>query len=215
MNYVVDPTFSVYRLVERMQNLSVVMNQRRTMSLISYEIENASIIDGAHTRIFSGFQYMSRFLRQQRRYQKLAARAESIYVFGVPDVEPPAIENVFYIHLSPTDRLTKEWFLISFGAEFCSALATEEISTITDPDDQRVFKGIWTSDADHVVILHDWLTSAVDARPLLLEARDYRKQVDLMSHSLRRLTDAINQMNEQAARRKIEQALRDASQSEN
>ena len=38
---------------------------------------------------------------QVKRYRKIAAAAETVYVFGVPDVAPPEIANVQYIHLKP------------------------------------------------------------------------------------------------------------------
>jgi len=164
--YTIDPSFSVYHLIERIEQQSILLNHRRTMSLISYEIENATLLDNAKTRVFAGFQYLSKFTPQIKRYQKLAASAESVYIFGVPDVQTPAIPNLNVIPLSVDDKLSREWFVIAHGVLYSSALATEEISRITDADDQRQFKGIWTFDIGVVSILHDWLASLVDARPL-------------------------------------------------
>lgn len=106
--YTVDPTFSVYHLIERIEQQSILLNHRRTMSLISYEIENATLIDHVSTRPFAGFQYFSKFLPQAKRYQRLAALSQSVYVFGVPDVEPPELPKVEYIRLTTTDQLAKE-----------------------------------------------------------------------------------------------------------
>ncbi|RMG73114.1 MAG: hypothetical protein D6711_11585 [Chloroflexi bacterium] len=174
----IAPGFSVYQLVERVQKFqgSALINSRRTMNIISYEIENTTIIDGARTRIFSAFQRMSRFLPQIKRYQKLAKHAESIYVFGVPDVPVPAISNVTYIYLEPHMQLAKEWFLVSYGKDYASALATEEITHIDSPNEQRQFKGIWTFDVSMVAILEEWLTRTVDARPLLVDESQHDGQ---------------------------------------
>jgi DICT domain-containing protein len=106
----IDPQFSVFRLVQRVQAQNTPLRHRRTMSQVSYEIENATLADSARNRIFSGFQYMSKFTPQVKRYTQMAAKAEAVYVFGVPDVEPPAIANVTYVPLSPKDQLAKECF---------------------------------------------------------------------------------------------------------
>jgi DICT domain-containing protein len=164
--YTVDPTFSAYSLIRRTEQQSILLNHRRTMSLSSTEIENATLRDGAATRIFAGFQRLGKFLPQVKRYEQIAARAESVTVFGVADVTPPLIPNLTYIPLSPSDQLAREWFVISHGDGYSSGLATEEVSEIDDRDDQRQLKGIWTFDAEKIVsIMHDWLTSPVDARP--------------------------------------------------
>lgn len=164
--YTVDPTFSAFGLIGRTEQQRIQLNHRRTMSLISAEIENATLRDGAVTRIFAGFQYLSKFTAQVKRYERIAARAESVYVFGVQDVTPPSIPKLIYIPLSSRDQLAREWFVISHGVDYSSALATEEVSEINDPDDQRQFKGIWTFDARIVSIMHDWLSSLVDANTL-------------------------------------------------
>jgi DICT domain-containing protein len=187
-NVTIDPSLSVYNLVQRTKQQRTLLNHRRTMSIISYEIENVVIVDHVKSRIFAGFQFMSRFLRQAKRYEKLAQSAESVYVFGVMDTQPPPIPNIRYIPLKATDQLAKEWFLVSDSPDYFSALATEELSSIQDPDEKRVFQGVWAFDEDIVTILQEWLTSLVDARPLTIERRNYRKQVSLMSDTMGRLT---------------------------
>ncbi|MEO8397397.1 MAG: DICT sensory domain-containing protein, partial [Chloroflexota bacterium] len=173
---------------------SILLNHRRTMSMISFEIENATLIDGAKSRIFAGFQYMSKFVPQAKRYQKLAATAESVYVFGVHDIQPPMIPNINYIPLASTDRLASEWFVIAHSTTYSSALATEELSRFSDPDSQRQFKGIWTFDMAIVAIMHDWLASLVDARPLTdaEKAHDFAQQRALIGKSYERLNQKIS-----------------------
>ena len=199
--YTVDPTFSVYSLIERIESHSMLLNHRRTMSMISFEIENATLIDGAKSRIFAGFQYMSKFLPQVKRYERLAATAESVYVFGVQDVPPPAIPNVHYIPLASTDRLAKEWFVIAHGTAYSSALATEELSRFSDADDLRKFKGIWTFDMAIVAIMHDWLASLVDARPFTEAEKqhDFALQRTLIGRSYDRLNHKVGAMLQTAA----------------
>lgn len=189
----IDPTVSVYGLVERTQQQNMFINHRRTMSLISYEIENATLLDGAPNRIFSAFQYLSKFLPQVKRYEKLAARAESIYVFGVADTVPPPIPKVTYVKLDPKSQLAKEWFLVSFGRDYVSALATEEQTKITDPDEQRVFHGVWSFEFELVGILNNWLTNLVKAPPMELDEseRNFTSQINIMSNSMGRIITRI------------------------
>jgi DICT domain-containing protein len=190
---VIDPTVSVFGLVEHTQQQNMFINHRRTMSLISYEIENATLVDGAQNRIFSAFQYLSKFLPQVKRYEKLAQKAESVYVFGVADVVPPPIPKVTYVKLDPKSQLAKEWFLVSFGRDYVSALATEEQTQITDPDEERVFHGVWSFEFELVGILNNWLTNLVKASPMDLEERErnYTNQLNIMSNSMGRIITRI------------------------
>jgi len=171
----IAPGFSVYQLVERVQKISTLLSHRKTMNIISHEIENATLVDDANTRVFSSFQRMSRFLPQVERYRALAQKSQAVYVFGVPDVPVPQIPGIQYIMLEENSQLAKEWFLVSFGEDFASALATEEISNIDDPDQQRQFKGIWTFDKSLVAILEEWLSNVVDAPASLLDEDSLNK----------------------------------------
>lgn len=188
----IDDTFSVYALVERVMHDNITLSTRPAMSAISHEIEDATIIDGAHTRIFSSFQLMSKFLPQIKRYEKLAENAAEIYVFGVMDVDSlPDIPRVNYVALEPHQQLAKEWFLVSYGTDFYSALVTEELTSIDDPDDQREFKGLWTFDLAMVSTLHEWLAGLMGISPQISQMRDndhdYENQVRLMGHTIQRL----------------------------
>jgi DICT domain-containing protein len=186
MYKVIEPHLSVYTLTKRIPEKRHFIHHRRTMSLISREIENATIVDHSRNRIFAGFQVFSKFLPQQRRYERLAARSESVYVFGVMDVIPPPIVNVTYVQLEPHAQLAKEWFLVSYGPSYMSTLATEEQSSLEMPDPERIFHGAWTFDDEMVEILNDWLSSAVGVQPFQVEAgkRNYAKQVEIMSRTM-------------------------------
>lgn len=169
----IDPTLSVYHLTDRVQKQSTTLNHRRTMNIISYEIENATLIDGARTRIFSSFQRMSRFIPQVERYKKLAQKAEMVYVFGIPDVQVPQIENVTYIPLTTEDQLAREWFILSYGRDYATMLSTEEQSRFTDKDTERVFRGLWTFQPTLTSIIAEWLTRVVNATPLDFNEDDH------------------------------------------
>lgn len=196
----IDPTFSVYGLVDRVTRESTTLRSRKAMTLISHEIENATLIDKAPTRIFSSFQRMSRFLPQQKRYAQLAQHAQEIYVFGVQDIPeyqmPDLGHNVFYVPLRPDHQLAKEWFLVSYGPDFYSALATEELTDIDDPDHLRQFRGLWSFDLAMVSTLHEWLSGVVGLSPRLSQANDdvhdYENQVKVMASTIGRLLDRLS-----------------------
>lgn len=197
MPIAIDPTLSVYAIAARVADSSTMINHRRTMTLISYEIENAVLHDGARARIFSGFQRMSFFLPQVKRYQRLAQRAESIYVFGVPDVPLPNIPNVTYVMISPRDQFAREWFLVADAPDYASILATEELTNWDDPDDQRTFKGVWSFDDRIVSIVQEWLSSLVDARPLGEYKRDLKAQLAYMQRTTVRIASRLSKLSEQ------------------
>lgn len=194
----IQPSFSVYQLVGQIKS-QTLLQHRRTMSLVSYQIENATIKHGARSRIFAGFQRMSKFIRQIARYNQLALNAEFIYVFGIPDISLPAIPNVTYVPLKPTDQLAREWFLVSYAPDYFSALATEEITHIDDPDERRIFRGVWTYELPMVSILHDWLSNTVGAPPAKFtsDQQDFVRQVQLMSDTISRLSKQIGKLEDQ------------------
>lgn len=193
--FAISPDFSVYQLVRRVAQQSALLNHRKTMTLISYEVENATLIDGAHTIIFSGFQRFSRFLPQLERYRQLAHQAQKVYVFGVPDVPVPAIPNIYFVPLQPSHQLAKEWFVVSYGADYYSALATEELTNVNHSDSLRIFQGVWTFDREMVSIIFEWLCREVNDQSALMEEVTYRKQthIRLISNSIGRLMMATMQ----------------------
>jgi DICT domain-containing protein len=192
--YNLSQDFSVYRLVARARENLSVLNHRRTMSIISHEIENASLVDNAQTVIFAGFQRYSRFVPQIERYQKLAQKAKHIYVFGEPDTTLPVIPNLEYVPLEPDFQLTREWFLVSYSEAYFSALATEEQTHIDDADAVRQFKGIWTFDLDLVSILYTWLMQTVGQRADHIDVHRYsfQQQAAFIARALIRLTERLD-----------------------
>lgn len=160
----IDSDFSVYKLAQRREDISMVISRRLTMSKVSYIIEETTRTDGVGNIIFASFQYMSKFIPQMKRYREIARNAKHVYVFGVPDVPLPAIDNITYVELSPDDKLAKEWFVVSHGVDFSTALVTEELSNFYDPDDQRRFNGFWIFNDGIIPIVYEWLLHVVNNR---------------------------------------------------
>ncbi len=192
-NIPIGPDLSVYARLERTPTERMVSNHRRTMLIASYEIENALIIDKVRARVFAGFQRMSHFLPQVKRYRLLAPNAESVYVFGVMDAEPPSIRNVHYVPLAESDQLAREWFVLADSPDYYSLLTTEETSKADTPADERIFWGVWSYDDDMITDIQEWLTNLVGARPLadVPARRNYRRQLGLMSNAMIRLSQLL------------------------
>lgn len=205
--------FSVYGLTKRSPRDVSVVNGRRTMNIISNEIENSTLIDGAETVIFSSFQRLSKFKPQMKRYRQIAKQAKRVYVFGVPDVELPQIENIVYVPLRKSDQLAKEWFLISYGPEYFSALATEEVTHIDDPDHQRQFKGAWSFDLSVVSLLYDFLSQAVDQKNYQNPRgnANHTRHAQLLSNIIGRLSVRVwdNNVRDQDVHEEIQRITRD------
>lgn len=184
------PEFSVYALTRHSPRDLSILNGRQTMTIISNQIENSTLIDGAETVIFAAFQRYSKFKPQLKRYRQLAKQAKHIYVFGVPDAELPDIENLTYVPLKKTDQLAKEWFLVSYGPDYFSALATEEITHIDEPDQKRKFKGAWSFDIAVVSMLYDFLGQAVNMRTYEnpRDRANHTRQAQLVSNIIGRLS---------------------------
>lgn len=190
----IDPNFSLYALLQRRQTDDRLLSHRVTMSRMSYLIEEATRHDHEANIIFSAFQYLSKFMPQIERYREIAHHARHVYVFGVPDVAPPALPNITYVPLSPNDRLTSEWFIVSHGPDFSTALATEELSAAGTADHERQFSGIVLFDEDLVNILANWLYRTVGKQSDLDQpgtSVNMRRRVELVHHLSAHLSDMI------------------------
>ena len=195
-----DPAFSVYRMYEANHNQNYLLRHRRTMTQISHEIENAVVMGtSGSVRVLSGFQRLSKFLPELERYKSLARSAESVYVFGVPDVEPPKLSNVHYIHLSPDDQLAREWFVIAAGMGYSSVLASEEVTHIDDPDEARLFKGWWIFNPLLVSLIADKLSEQMGVKPLAYELSDIQH-----GQHARKMLNSINRVMQQIASKDFE-----------
>lgn len=182
----VDSEFSLFELVEKLNMRNLFTNNRRSLVKISREIEDGVLENQVQARIFSGFQKLSFFLPHVARYTRLASIAESVWVFGVPDVSAPPIPNVQYVHLNLEDTLLYEWFLVVEGQNYFSALVAKDRSGFAIPSEKRMFDGIWTFDARLVNQLQTQLSHAIVIEPLLFEASnyDYDNQVARITNDL-------------------------------
>lgn len=198
----IHPSASVYGLVRNSTQDRTVIHHLNTMLRISHEIENAVLIDNIRARIFSGFQRISAFLPQVERYQKLAQKAENVYVFAYMDTTPPPLLNVRYIPLEKDHQLIKEWFLVADAPNYFTALVTEEVTSASDMRG-RNFRGIWSFDEEMVTILQSWLSDLVGVQPLDFSAtrRNYQNQANIVGNIATRLATSLAKRKTAAAAR--------------
>jgi DICT domain-containing protein len=189
MSIVIDPAFSVYGLVERSRQASIILAERRTMSLISHKIEKRLHKECVQGHLFAGFQRMSFFEKRRAIYEKLAEQVAHIYVFAYPDVPAPSIPNITFVPLKESDKLTDEWFLIFHGECYFTALVSEEQTELNAT--RREFDALWTFDLDIIEILTEWLMSAVDAKTDLPKSYDRAAQMKIMDSNVDDLLTAI------------------------
>jgi len=157
----VDPQFSVFRVLNRSKKHFSILYHTETLKFISHAIENMMFDINSNFPIFVGFQRFSHFLPQIKRYHEIAEHVHHVYILGVADAELPEINNLTYVPVSEEAQIAKEWFLLSYGRDFFTALANEEI---VSQSNKREFVGIWSFDQNLVSILYEWLNNEVGDR---------------------------------------------------
>lgn len=192
----IDPTFSVWGLTQRVRTGSTLLNHRKTMNLMSHAIEDVTLVEKESTRVFAGFQRLSRFQPQAERYAQIAKLAQMTYVFGIPDITPPPIPGITFVPLTPRDLLAREWFLVSSNDAFACALVTQETTTDVTRDSERMFDGILSFDVRLVEILDEWLIRTVNAQVSPSAASrpfNTKRHLQLKNHVISWIQAGINQ----------------------
>lgn len=116
------------------------------MNTISRLVEDQIIKHELPVNFYAGFERFSNFPDQMRRYSRLGAACRRVYVFGVPDVQPPAISGIEFIAISPQSPLAREWFLLIDTPDFWTTLLTKEVDGRDEASGGRRFDGIWSFD---------------------------------------------------------------------
>ncbi len=151
---------SLFALVKDNPSERLPVNHRKTMSWLSRAIELVALKAEPPVRVFSGFQSMQFFLPVMARYEQLAARAQ-VYVYGYPDITPPAKDNINYVRLEKDDPLVNEWFIVVDSPNFCHALVTEDQSGLSQPHERRTFKGLLSYERGLVARLDEALSRQI------------------------------------------------------
>ncbi len=202
---VVSTSFTLYPLAQHASLASMFIHDSKSMAVMSHEIEDNLSRSTAPADLYSGFQHLSRFLSVEHRYRHLAGLGHTLYVFGIPDIDPPLIPGIYYIPLTENHALAREWFVIASTAEFCSALVAEELFEFSSSkrDEQigthRHFQGSWTFDPPVISALVHHLRDELDI-PLSLQTvhqpHDQRKQLDAIVRSTNQLVNELELRNQ-------------------
>lgn len=192
------PTLALFPMACR-SDQRLFVTSRRGLQAISEEIETTVIDQRVRTRVFVGFQKLSFFLSRVDRYHELAKIADGVWVFGLPDVEPPAIAGVTYVPLTETHALTREWAVVVDAPEYFGALVAEDLSGFGVPNRLRRFRGVWTFDETLVNRLQRTLSDALGVPPLAAAnsvPRDFRQQLRHIGRLTDRLVETLEQRNQ-------------------
>lgn len=142
---------------------------------ISHALEDVVLEGLEDVEIAVGFQRMSAFRRQERRYRKLAAACRRVWVCAVPDGDTPSIPGITMVPLAPEWPVADEWFVVVNAPQFASAvLATEQTAGLNAQE--RSFQTVFTSDPRLVNAICRTLAIELDLHMELPTRRDLAAQ---------------------------------------
>ena len=170
------------------------------MNVISQQIEDQVLQHRLAVDFYAGFQRFSNFPEQLRRYSRLGAICRRVYVFGIPDCEPPSIQGVEFIELSPTSALAQEWFLFVDTPEFWATLVAKEA------EDQaalsgRNYDGLWSYDEAVIDRISLLMSQVMETMYRPLKERHYSQQYMHIAEINSRMLNLIEQTEKVSQRR--------------
>lgn len=144
-----------------------------TLLAISNGIEDAVIEHQLRGVFYAGFQRISSFRPQVKRFAQLAAACGEVIVFAEPDVAPPTIPGVNFVLLEPDAPLTEEWFIVFAHPDLGLTLLTREIHAPTEAERRtsrplgrgRYYEGALLCDPTVVRRAEHWLHQALGIEP--------------------------------------------------
>ncbi|MGD1952504.1 MAG: DICT sensory domain-containing protein [Leptolyngbyaceae cyanobacterium] len=175
------------------------VNSVPIMNLISHEIEDQIITHQITTDFFAGFQRFSRFPEQLRRYGRLGSICRRVYVFGIPDCEPPTISGLEFVELAPASSLAREWFLLVNTPTFWATLVAREVDGQDPVTKGRRFDAIWSYDVEVVERVALLVSQIMEQAYQPIHERDYAQQnlhVSAMNSSMVNQIEDINALSQ-------------------
>ena len=144
-----------------------------TLLAISNGIEDAVIEHQLRGVFYAGFQRLSSFMPQVKRFAQLAEACGEVVIFAEPDVAPPTIPNVDFVLLKPDAPLTEEWFIVFAHPTLGVTLLTREIQAPTKTEGRtsrplgrgRYYEGALLCDPAIVRRAESWLHHALGVEP--------------------------------------------------
>lgn len=166
----VDPTLSVYQLIKRSRQASIILRNFQELDKLGRKIEHRLIESAQGGICIAGFGVLSRFETHRARYEQIAERVEHVYIVSYPDVAVAPIDNLTFVHIEWGHALLREHFVLFHGSDYYTAIA----APLVDEHSEKVaLSPLWTFDLDIIRIIADWLLSDQGVRVALLPETAY------------------------------------------
>ena len=135
------------------------------LEYLSLLIETALLLRTDRTsRVYVGFEKLSRMQDVADRYLRIADLSERVYVFGEPDWKPPRHPNMKLIAFEEDYRLAREWFVITASKTSNVALVAFDEDGFTKPVlEERNFRAFKSSNPDVVSELVEAAEKIIDS----------------------------------------------------
>ena len=143
-----------HEILSHLKETTFTSYNKRQMVLISHEIEDRALrVDDG--RLLTGFQYNSKLIDQQTRYERLGTTNLDIHTFAVPDGPTVDIEGVTH-HAESLEEIERSWFVV-FDGGGQDRYKTALVATEQAPNR---FYGFWSDDHGIVDRIDNYLDSA-------------------------------------------------------
>ncbi len=163
------------------------------MNTISHQIEDQIIQHQLLVDFFAGFQRLSNFPDQHRRYGRLGGICRRVYVFGVPDYQPPPVAGIEFVDISATSALACEWFLLVDTPGFWVTLVAKEVDGKDPITSGRRFDGIWSFDEAVVDRISLLISQVMEIPYQPVRQRNYSQQNAHISEICNRMLGTLEQ----------------------
>ncbi len=136
-------------LLQALPELNKQMYFKSSLTALSHAMEDQVLADNEQENplIIAAFQKERFYRLEARRYRRIAAKSDQVYVLSAPETDfknsSDALETIAF---SPEDSLAQEWHLVVIGPLYTSCLICREVETTNQLDNNRRFEGIWTFD---------------------------------------------------------------------
>lgn len=187
---------SLFRSVAHQYEHLRDINTVAMMNTISHLIEDQVIENRLSIDFYAGFQKFSNFPEQMRRYSRLGTICRRVYVFGIPDCQPPVIPGIEFIELQPGSELSKEWFLLVNTSDFWTTLLARELDGREQTTGNRCFDGLWSYDEQVVERIALLLTQVLGNFYEPIQRRNHERQSEHITEISGNLLSQLEQAEE-------------------
>lgn len=133
-------------LLEALPHLRPQLYFKSSLVALSHAIEDQVLQGQGSPWVFANFQKERYYRQEARRYRRIGAVAQDVFVLAAPDGAQADLPPDF-IPLDPEDPLAQEWHLIVIDAHYATCLVCRERPWQgSDMDAARQFDGIWSFD---------------------------------------------------------------------